>query len=174
MMGSGGMIVMDETACMVDVARYFVEFLEEESCGKCTSCREGLKHTHAILRRICEGKAREDDIELLEDMCDVIKEASLCGLGTSAPNPVLSTLQYFRDEYEEHVRNHKCPAGVCRALVRYEIDKEKCTGCRLCAKQCPVDAISGEAKQVHVIDQTLCVKCGVCADACRFDAVKVE
>jgi len=174
MMGSGGMIVMDDSACMVDVARYFVEFLVDESCGKCSSCREGLKHMHAILNRICAGHGRESDIALLEDLCDVIANASLCGLGTSAPNPVLSTLRYFRGEYEAHIHDRKCPAKVCKALLRYEIIPENCTGCGACRKRCPAEAISGEKKAVHVIDPGRCIKCGMCVDACKFDAVGVS
>ncbi len=174
MMGSGGMIVMDDTACMVDVARYFVEFLVDESCGKCTSCREGLKHMYAILSRICAGKGQDGDIALLEDLCDVIANASLCGLGTSAPNPVLSTLKYFRDEYEAHIHDRKCPAKVCRDLLTYTIIGDKCIGCGACRKKCPVNAITGEAKEIHAIDQDLCVKCGQCLEACKFEAVGVE
>ncbi len=172
MMGSGGMIVMDDTACMVDVARFFIEFLVDESCGKCSSCREGLKHMHAVLRRICEGEGKDGDIELLQDLCDVIKSASLCGLGTSAPNPVLSTLKYFRNEYEAHIKDKKCPAKVCKSLLRYEIVAGKCTGCTACAKRCPVSAISGNKKESHVIDQALCIKCGQCIEVCRFDAIE--
>ena len=174
MMGSGGMIVMDDSACMVDVARYFVEFLVDESCGKCTSCREGLKHMYAVLNRICKGEGRELDIELLEDLCDVIGSASLCGLGTSAPNPVLSTLQYFRDEYEAHVRDRTCPAKVCKDLVTYTILPEACIGCGACLKKCPVHAITGEKRQPHTIDQSVCIKCGECYEACKFEAVEVN
>ena len=171
MMGSGGMVVMDETACMVDVARYFVDFLVDESCGKCSSCREGLKQMLAVLNRICSGEGREGDLELLEDLCDVVKNASLCGLGTSAPNPVLSTLKYFRDEYEAHIRDRRCPAGVCKNLISYEIIEENCVGCGACRKVCPVEAISGETKKPHVIDLKICVKCGQCLEACKFQAV---
>lgn len=173
MMGSGGMIVMDENTCMVDVARYFVKFLTEESCGKCTPCREGLRRMLQILTRITEGNGTEEDIELLEELGEVIGTASLCGLGKSAPNPVLTTIRYFKDEYLEHVRDKKCRAGVCKPLVRYEIDKEKCTGCTVCAKRCPVEAITGETKKPHEIDQDKCIKCGICKDVCKFDAVKV-
>ena len=173
MMGSGGMIVMDENTCMVDVARYFVKFLTEESCGKCTPCREGLRRMLQILTRITEGEGTEEDIALLEELGEVIGTASLCGLGKSAPNPVLTTIRYFRDEYLEHVREKKCRAGVCKPLVHYEIDKEKCTGCTVCAKRCPVEAISGETKKPHEIDQEKCIKCGICKDVCKFDAVKV-
>ncbi len=174
MMGSGGMIVMDETACMVDVARYFVKFLTEESCGKCTPCREGLKQMLEILNRITQGGGTEEDIEVLEELGEVIKNASLCGLGKSAPNPVLSTIRYFRDEYIEHVRDKKCRAGVCKALIRYVIDEEACTGCHVCAVKCPVGAISGERKQPHRIDHDKCIKCGICKEVCKFNAVKVE
>ncbi len=174
MMGSGGMIVMDDSACMVDVARYFVEFLVDESCGKCTSCREGLKHLMGVLDRICGGNGREDDINLLEDLCEVIGEASLCGLGTSAPNPVLSTLRYFRHEYEAHIRDRRCPAKVCSALLTYVILSEPCIGCGACKRKCPVTAISGGKKEAHLIDQERCVKCGQCLEACKFDAVRVD
>ena len=173
MMGSGGMIVMDENACMVDVARYFVKFLTEESCGKCVPCREGLRHMLEILDRITQGEGTMEDVDLLEELGYVIANASLCGLGKSAPNPVLSTIRYFREEYVEHVRDKKCRAGVCKALVHYEIVAENCTGCHICFKECPVDAISGEPKAVHVIDQEKCIKCGICKDVCKFDAVKV-
>lgn len=172
-MGSGGLIVMDEDTCMVDVARYFLEFLKDESCGKCTACREGIKVMHDILARICGGNGEEGDIEMLEELAQAVKDASLCALGGTAPNPVLSTIRYFRDEYEAHIRDRSCPAGVCKALITFSIDAEKCKGCRLCAKNCPQEAISGEAKEVHVIDQDKCIKCGVCADVCKFDAVLV-
>ncbi len=171
MMGSGGMIVMDDRACMVDVARYFIEFLTDESCGKCASCREGLRQMNAVLHRICSGAGREGDLTLLEDLCDVIANASLCGLGTSAPNPVLSTLRYFRDEYEAHIRDRKCPAGVCKELVVYGINPQKCTGCELCKKACPVAAITGERRKPHTLNQALCIKCGQCYEVCRFNAV---
>jgi NADH:ubiquinone oxidoreductase subunit F (NADH-binding)/NAD-dependent dihydropyrimidine dehydrogenase PreA subunit len=173
MMGSGGMIVMDENTCMVDVAKYFVEFLKEESCGKCTPCREGLIHMHAILERLTEGKGEEGDIERLEYLADAIKDASLCQLGGTAPNPVLTTLRYFRDEYEAHIKDKKCPGGVCVSLIEFSIDKEKCTGCGACRRQCPVEAISGEKKQPHIIDYEKCVKCGACRETCKFDAIKV-
>jgi len=170
-MGSGGMIVMDEGTCMVDIARYFVQFLTGESCGKCVPCREGLDRMLDILTDITEGKGKEEDIALLEELGDVIKEASLCALGSTAPNPVLSTIRYFRDEYEAHVREKRCPAGVCKALITFTIDAEKCTGCGVCAKECPQGALSGEKKKPHIIDQEKCIKCGLCRDSCKFDAV---
>ena len=172
-MGSGGMVVMDENTCMVEMARYFVEFTNDESCGKCTSCREGSKALLDILDRICNGKGREGDIELLEELAEAIKDASLCGLGQSLPNPVLSSLKHFREEYEVHVSEKRCPAGACRELITYGIDKDKCTGCTLCAKKCPQNAISGQAKEPHYIEQEKCIKCGVCMDACKFEAVTV-
>ncbi|MBN2131649.1 MAG: 4Fe-4S binding protein, partial [Sedimentisphaerales bacterium] len=171
MMGSGGMIVMDEDTCMVDFARYFVNFLKDESCGKCTPCREGLIHMSQILQKICDGEAGPEDLELLHDLAEVTQVASLCELGKTAPNPVLTTMEYFEDEYKAHVEQHRCPAGVCKALVTYEIDKEKCNGCTLCAVNCPAEAISGESKKPHVLDQSKCTKCGVCYDVCKFDAV---
>ncbi len=171
MMGSGGMIVMDEDTCMVDVARYFVNFLQEESCGKCVPCREGVKRMLEVLTRITEGKGEAGDIALLEELAFVLTEGSLCALGSTAANPVLSTLRYFREEYESHIRDKKCPAGICSELVEYAIDPEKCTGCTLCARACPVNAISGEKKQAHALNQDLCVKCGSCYEVCKFEAV---
>ena len=159
---------------MVDVARYFLEFLKDESCGKCTACREGIDVMHGILCRICEGNGSEGDIDMLEELAQAVKDASLCALGGTAPNPVLSTIKYFRDEYEAHIVDKKCPAGVCKALITFTIDPEKCKGCRLCAKNCPQEAISGEAKEPHMIDQDKCIKCGVCFDACKFDAVSIS
>ncbi|MFO7839865.1 MAG: NADH-quinone oxidoreductase subunit NuoF [Desulfosalsimonadaceae bacterium] len=173
-MGSGGMIVMDQNTCMVDVARYFIDFLIEESCGQCNPCREGLKQMMEILNRICEGNGREGDIELLEEIGSVMQKFSLCGLGTSAPNPVLTTILYFRDEYEAHIRDKKCPAGICKPLFHYEIDEQACNGCTLCAKKCPQGAISGEKKEPHTIDQDKCIKCGICYDVCKFDAVVIR
>jgi len=172
-MGSGGLIVMDEDTCMVDVARYFLEFLRDESCGKCTACREGIDVMYNILVRICEGNGVEGDIEQLEDLAGAVKDASLCALGGTAPNPVLSTIRYFRDEYQSHIQDKRCPAGVCKALITFSIDPDKCKGCRLCAKNCPQEAVSGQAKEPHTIDQDKCIKCGVCADVCKFDAVLI-
>ncbi len=174
MMGSGGMIVMDDSRCMVDVAKYFIDFLVDESCGKCTPCREGLVILRSVLGRISSGKGEEKDIELLLDISDTIKNTSLCDLGGSAPNPVLSTLRYFKEEYLAHIKEKKCPAGVCKALIQYKIDEENCTGCGLCLKHCPEDAVSGEKKELHTIDQSKCIKCGICRDVCKFDAVEVE
>ncbi|MGB5620741.1 MAG: NADH-ubiquinone oxidoreductase-F iron-sulfur binding region domain-containing protein [Desulfobacterales bacterium] len=172
-MGSGGMIVMDQDTCMVDVARYFVDFLKEESCGQCNPCREGLKQMLEILTRICNGSGEENDIVLLEELGVMMQRFSLCGLGTSAPNPVLTTMLYFRDEYEKHIRDKKCPAGVCKPLFHYEIDEAACTGCRVCFRKCPQEAVSGEKKKPHTIDQEKCIKCGICYDACKFEAVKI-
>jgi len=173
-MGSGGMIVMDQNTCMVEVARYFVEFLQDESCGQCNPCREGLKQMLAILTGICEGKGKKGDIELLEKIGTMVGRFSLCGLGTSAPNPVLSTIHYFRDEYESHIKDKKCWAGICKPLFYYEIDKDKCTGCTLCAKKCPHDAITGNKKEPHFLDMEKCVKCGICYDNCKFDAIAIQ
>jgi len=172
-MGSGGMVVMDETTCMVDIARFFLDFTEKESCGKCTFCRIGTKRMLEILTNITKGKGQEGDIEKLEELAHQVKENSLCGLGQTAPNPVLTTIKYFRDEYEAHIRDKKCPAKVCTELLTYEVDPENCTGCTVCAKNCPVDAISGERKEVHYIDQDICTHCGVCYSKCNFDAIKL-
>jgi len=174
MMGSGGMIVMDEDDCMVDIARYFIDFLSSESCGKCTPCREGLTQMSSILNDICEGKAEEGTMELLGELAYTMKDCSLCALGGTAPNPVLSTLRYFRDEYEAHVQDKKCPAGVCKDLITYYIDAEKCNGCMLCARECPQNAIEGERKEPHKIQTDLCIKCGICRDVCNQDAVFVR
>jgi len=173
MMGSGGMIVMNDRTCMVDVARYFVNFLIDESCGKCTPCREGLHALNNTLAKICKGQGEEDDIKFLEELSHTVMEASLCQLGATAPNPVLSTLRYFREEYEEHIRDKKCRAGVCKDLIAYHIIEENCTGCKACVKPCPTQAITGESKQVHVIDKEKCIKCGICYEICKFDAVEV-
>ena len=166
MMGSGGMIVMDEDTCMIDVARYFLNFTQEESCGKCVPCRIGTRQLVEILTRITKGKGDKKDIEKLTDLSRSIKDGSLCALGQTAPNPVLTTIRYFRDEYEAHIKEKSCPALVCKDLIIYYIEPEKCVGCLLCLKDCPVDAISGERKKVHVIDQELCIKCGACLDVC--------
>ncbi|HEC34405.1 MAG TPA: NADH-quinone oxidoreductase subunit NuoF [Chloroflexi bacterium] len=173
-MGSGGMIVMDERTCMVDIARYFLDFLKEESCGKCTPCREGIRRMLEILTRITEGQGEMADLETLEALAKTVQSASLCGLGKTAPNPVLSTLRYFHDEYVAHIKDKTCPAGVCKALIEYYIIEDLCTGCGLCRRKCPQEAISGEKKEPHVIDPELCIKCGVCFDVCKFDAVGVR
>ena len=173
-MGSGGMVVMDETTCMVDMARFFLDFTCKESCGKCIHCRIGTKRMLEILERICAGDGRDGDIELLQDLALQIKDGSLCGLGQTAPNPVLTTIRYFRNEYEDHIYNHKCTAHQCKPLLSYAIDAEKCKGCTLCAKKCPADAITGEVKKLHAIDLDKCVKCGKCAEVCRFNAVQID
>ncbi|MDW7668731.1 MAG: NADH-quinone oxidoreductase subunit NuoF [Bacillota bacterium] len=173
-MGSGGMVVMDETTCMVDIAKFFLDFTCKESCGKCTYCRIGTKRMLEILERISKGEGKIEDLDELEQLGNSIKDGSLCGLGQTAPNPVLTGLRYFRDEYEAHIVDKKCPAKKCEALLTYTIDPEKCTGCTLCARNCPTDAISGRLKETHKIDQDLCIKCGNCYDVCNFDAVNVE
>jgi ferredoxin len=174
MMGSGGMIVMDEGTCMVDVAKYFIHFLQEESCGKCLPCREGLKRMGEILDRITEGKGSEESLSLLEDLAEVVADTSLCGLGKTAPNPVLSALRYFRPEFEAHILQKRCPAAVCTPLIQYSISDLSCTGCGACKKVCPVRAIEGEKKQGHRILLELCSKCGSCKDVCKSDAVMVQ
>jgi NADH-quinone oxidoreductase subunit F len=170
-MGSGGLIVMDEDTCMVDVARYFVAFLEEESCGKCTPCREGVRRMREILTRITEGEGVPGDIGLLKDLAMTVKEASLCGLGATAPNPVLTTIRYFENEYRAHIYDKRCPARVCKALIVYSVVADKCTGCQRCVRACPVEAISGPRSQPHNLDQSKCIKCGACYEVCRFDAI---
>ena len=171
MMGSGGLIVMNEDNCMVDIAKFFLEFTVDESCGKCTPCRVGTRRLLELLTKVTEGKATLEDLDKMEELCYYIKNNSLCGLGQTAPNPVLSTLRYFRDEYEAHVVDKRCPAGVCKSLLKYTIDPEKCIGCTACARQCPVGAIAGEVKKAHVIDQDKCIKCGACEAKCRFKAI---
>ena len=171
MMGSGGLIVMDEDNCMVDIAKFFLEFTVDESCGKCTPCRIGTRRMYEILDRITKGQGEPEDLDRLETLAKYIKDNALCGLGQTAPNPVLSTLRYFRDEYEAHVKEKRCPAGVCKALLSYSIDPEKCRGCTLCARNCPAGCISGKVKEPHVIDQSKCLKCGACMDNCRFGAI---
>ncbi len=170
-MGSGGMVVMDETTCMVDVAKFFLDFTCKESCGKCTFCRMGTKRMLEILDRITNGHGKEGDLEKLEELAYQIKDNSLCGLGQTAPNPVLTTIRYFRDEYEAHISHKKCPAKVCRPLLTYKVDEEKCTGCMVCLKNCPVKAITGERKQKHFINQEICTKCGVCFSKCKFESI---
>lgn len=166
---------MDENTCMVDVAKYFLTFLEEESCGKCLPCREGVKRMRQILSDITEGRGREEDIELLERLSATLIDSSLCALGSTAPNPILTTLRYFRDEYETHIREHRCPAGVCKELITYYIIDERCPGCGLCVKACPVSAITFVAKKKPVIlDQNLCIKCGTCYDVCKLGAVGIK
>jgi len=173
-MGSGGMVVMDDTTCMVEVARYFTEFVQNESCGKCVPCRIGTRRMLEMLTRITEGGGEESDLTALGEMAETVKVASLCGLGKTAPNPTLSTLRYFRDEYEEHVRDGRCRAGICKALTTFVIDEDKCTGCTLCVRACPTDAITGELRSPHVIDQEKCITCGSCRDVCNVDAIVVK
>ncbi len=173
-MGSGGMVVMDESTCMVGMAKFFLDFTAKESCGKCIHCRIGTKRMLEILERISKGNGKDGDIELLEELCYSIKDGALCGLGQTAPNPVLTTIRYFRDEYVEHIENKKCPAGECSDLITYRILEDKCVGCTLCARNCPVDAISGEVKKAHTIHQDKCIKCGKCYSSCRFSAIVKE
>jgi len=172
MMGSGGMIVMDENSCMVDIAKYFISFLEGESCGKCVPCRLGTKQMLDILERICRGEGRMEDLDLLLELASSVKAGSLCGLGQTDPNPVLTTLRYFREEYEAHLQG-RCPAGRCPGLIRYRVTPD-CIGCTLCAQVCPVDAIAYRPYEVHSIDDALCTRCGMCLDACQDDAIRVE
>ena len=170
-MGSGGMVVMDEDTCMVDVARFFMDFIQKESCGKCAPCRIGTKRMLEILTRITEGEGRPGDLDALLDLAYTVKDLSLCGLGQTAPNPVLSTIRHFRHEYEAHIVDRTCPAKVCNALLTYTIIPEKCTGCGLCARNCPANCISGAPKEVHIIDQTRCTKCNTCLQKCPFEAI---
>jgi ferredoxin len=172
-MGSGGMIVMDEDNCMVDVAHYFLSFTKEESCGKCSPCRLGTRHMLEILERISAGQGKLEDLERLEKLSNTVKDGSLCGLGQTAPNPVLTTLRYFRDEYVTHITERRCPAAVCQGLIAYEITGA-CTGCAICARLCPVGAIAGDKKLLHVIDPKVCVRCGACRDCCKYNAVVVH
>ena len=171
--GSGGMIVMDESTCMVDMARYFLDFTRKESCGKCNYCRLGTKRMLEILERITNGEGRDGDIELLEELANKVRDGAMCGLGQTAPNPVLTTLKYFRNEYEDHIYHHRCTAKSCKALISYSIT-DQCKGCTLCSKKCPVGAISGELKGQHTIDPNICIKCGKCAEVCRFGAVDIQ
>ncbi len=173
MVGSGGMVVMDTETCMVDVAKYFLTFLQDESCGKCVPCRMGVDRLLEIVTDISEGRGRPEQLDLLEELSETVAEASLCALGKTAPNPVLSTLKYFRGEYEAHINEGRCPAGVCRALIHYKIDEKECTGCGACQKACPHDAVAGEKKKPHTINPDVCTKCGICRDTCKFDAVAV-
>jgi NADH:ubiquinone oxidoreductase subunit F (NADH-binding) len=173
-MGSGGLIVLDDETCMVDIARYFMEFTQDESCGKCTPCRVGTRRILEILQDICDGKGKEGDIETLEMLCEQIKSTSLCGLGQGAPNPVETILKHFRSEYEAHIYEKRCPAKVCKSLITYEIIDGICTGCTVCARNCPVNAISGERRQTHVIDPDVCVRCGICMQVCNFNAIVIN
>lgn len=173
MMGSGGLIILDEDTCMVDIARYFMDFTQDESCGKCTPCRVGTRRILETLERICGGEGQDGDLELLDMLCEQIQSTSLCGLGQGAPTPVISTLKHFRDEYEAHIYEKRCPAKVCRALIRYEVIEGPCTGCTVCARNCPTEAISGERRKLHYIDPEVCVRCGICMQVCNFNAIKV-
>ncbi len=174
MMGSGGLVIMDETSCMVDIARFFMDFTQAESCGKCTPCRVGTRRLLEMLQKICDGFGEEGDIEKLEELCEEITKNSLCGLGQGAPNPVVSTLKHFRHEYEAHIYEKRCPSKVCRPLIKFEIQAPACTGCTVCARNCPVEAISGERRQVHYIDPETCIRCGICVQVCNFNAITVE
>jgi NADH:ubiquinone oxidoreductase subunit F (NADH-binding)/NAD-dependent dihydropyrimidine dehydrogenase PreA subunit len=172
-MGSGGMIVMDENTCMVDIAKYFMNFLKDESCGKCYTCRKGTQRMYEILDDVTKGEGTLQSLELLEELANAVRDTTMCGLGQTAPNPVLSTLRYFKDEYEEHIKNKRCPAGVCKPLITYSIN-DKCTGCMVCLRNCPEDAITGAKQKQHVVDMAKCIKCGACKSVCKFDAVDVK
>ena len=172
MMGSGGMIILDEDTCMVDIAKFYLEFTADESCGKCTPCRIGTKRLLQLLTKITEGKGEPEDLVKIEELANHMKQSSLCALGQSAPNPVLSTMRYFRSEYLAHIVDKVCPAGVCKALLTYHIDEQKCKGCTICARNCPVNAISGQLKQAHKIDTSKCIKCGLCMANCKFGAIE--
>lgn len=171
MMGSGGMIVMDEDNCMVDIAKFYLDFTQDESCGKCTPCRVGTKRMFEILDRISNGEGEMEDLDNLDQLGRMIKDTALCGLGQTAPNPVLSTMHFFREEYVDHIEKEYCKTGSCKGLAKYVIDPEKCIGCTACARVCPVDCIEGKVKELHTIDESKCIKCGACYDACKFDAV---
>jgi len=171
-MGSGGMIVMDDNTCMVDIAKYFMNFLKDESCGKCFTCRKGTQRMYEILDDISQGHGTLEQLQLLEELAHVVKDTTMCGLGQTASNPVLSTLRYFREEYLAHIQDQRCPSGVCRALITYSIN-EKCKGCQLCLDACQQDAISGKKKELHFIDQSKCIKCGACKSVCKLDAIDV-
>jgi len=173
--GSGGLVVMDEDSCMVDVAKFFMDFCVDESCGKCPPCRVGTKQIYRTLHDICDGKGTEEDLKRLDDLCDVLRSSSLCGLGQTSPNPTMSTLRHFRAEYEAHIKDHRCPAKACRQLLTYAIVVAKCTGCSLCARNCPTSAISRvDGQKKYVIDRGKCIHCGKCSEVCRFAAVSVE
>lgn len=174
MMGSGGLVVLDEDTCMVDMARFLLEFTQDESCGKCVPCRVGTRRLLEILTRICEGKGKDGDIELLEELSQQIRETSLCGLGQGAPNPVITSIKYFRHEYEAHIYEKRCPAKVCRSLISFEVQESACTGCTVCARNCPVNAISGERRHPHHIDPDICIRCGICAQVCNYNAIEVH